>query len=259
MIIKLDYRETDLENAINNLQLKVPAYSDIIIKKENLPIGDIIICDNQSKELAIIERKSLADLAASICDGRYAEQSYRLQQCSLHNHAIYYLIEGSLATYRTSKYNKQRITKKTLLSAMTSLSFSKGFSLIKTENINETAEFLLQMTDKLERKSVFYYNKPINTSDSDSTQNIKYSDVASRTKKTNITQDNILNILLLQIPSVSSISASAITTHYKTMSQLINALTIDKNILDSITYITTTGKTRTLSKPVRENIIKYLL
>ena len=40
----------------------------------------------------IFERKSLADLISSIKDGRYIEQSFRLSECSLDNHNIYYII-----------------------------------------------------------------------------------------------------------------------------------------------------------------------
>ena len=48
------------------------------IKSERLPLGDIILHDprqGQQKDIVIFERKTLADLAASIRDGRYKEQS----------------------------------------------------------------------------------------------------------------------------------------------------------------------------------------
>ena len=41
----------------------------------------------------LIERKSLNDLESSIKDGRYNEQSLRLDKYDLANHNIYYLIE----------------------------------------------------------------------------------------------------------------------------------------------------------------------
>ena len=41
-------------------------------------LGDVIICDDDGSERMIIERKTLNDLAASIKDGRYEEQGYRL-------------------------------------------------------------------------------------------------------------------------------------------------------------------------------------
>ena len=89
MLIKLDCREIKLLPLLTGLVNP----GDTIIS-ESLPLGDIIICSDDGQEKAIIERKSLADLASSIRDGRYKEQSFRLNQCSLHNHQIYYLIEG---------------------------------------------------------------------------------------------------------------------------------------------------------------------
>ena len=91
MLIKLDYRETDLQVAC--VQILAKHYkSEIVIKNENLPLGDIIIYDEkQEKELVIIERKTLRDLAASIRDGRYGEQGFRLNECNVHNHNIIYL------------------------------------------------------------------------------------------------------------------------------------------------------------------------
>ena len=40
----------------------------------------------------IVERKTADDLAASIFDGRYEEQKYRLKNCSINN--VIYLVEG---------------------------------------------------------------------------------------------------------------------------------------------------------------------
>jgi crossover junction endonuclease MUS81 len=40
----------------------------------------------------IVERKTSDDLAASIRDGRYDEQKYRLKNCGINN--VIYLIEG---------------------------------------------------------------------------------------------------------------------------------------------------------------------
>ena len=127
MIIKLDIRESDLEVAFATACGLDKSYGNISIIKENLPIGDIIIYTDEGEEIAIIERKTLQDLAASIRDGRYNEQSYRLNNCKLHNHAIYYLIEGDINRFRPSRYGKNPVTKKALMSAMTSISFLKDF------------------------------------------------------------------------------------------------------------------------------------
>ncbi len=41
----------------------------------------------------IVERKTADDLAASIMDGRYEEQKFRLKNCGINN--VIYLVEGS--------------------------------------------------------------------------------------------------------------------------------------------------------------------
>ena len=257
MIIKLDIREGDLEIAFATACGLDSSYKNITIEKENLPIGDIIIYSDEGEEIAIIERKTLADLAASIRDGRYSEQSYRLNNCKLHNHAIYYLIEGDINRFRPSRYGKNPITKKALMSAMTSISFFKGFSLLRTNNINETAETILQMTDKIGRttKSSFFYANDKDDNDSEK----DYLAVSKRVKKDNITKDNIGSIMISQIPGVSTASATAIMTKFKTLDTLIECMKKDHNALREITTLTKTGKTRKLTKTCTSNIYNFLL
>ena len=72
-------------------------FKKIDIEIKNLPLGDAIIVDDNGNEKIIVERKSLNDLASSIKDGRYIEQSHRLNGCEIHNHNIIYIIEGNLS------------------------------------------------------------------------------------------------------------------------------------------------------------------
>ena len=126
----------------------------------NLDIGDIQIMyldDNKVEHnLVIIERKTYDDLSTSIKDGRYREQSYRLTNTPLHNHRIVYLIEGDLSMWSNNRIN---IKSDTLYVTMFSLLYYQGFSVIRTINIAETAEYILRMVDKMIRnkKGVFYY------------------------------------------------------------------------------------------------------
>ncbi len=73
------------------------------IKKEQLAIGDIILEDDKGEVIIIFERKTLYDLAASIRDGRYNEQSFRLDKENIHNHNILYIIEGDIERYIEKK------------------------------------------------------------------------------------------------------------------------------------------------------------
>ena len=142
MKIFLDERENQLHHLLEdkNKELEFP----ILIEKKVLPLGDIVFVNDEGNDFIIIERKSLSDLIASIKDGRYNEQSYRLIHSSgLYRHHIVYLIEGGFAQLTNPS------EKKMVYSAMTSLQFFKGFSLIKTTSIYETADWILYNANKL--------------------------------------------------------------------------------------------------------------
>ena len=222
-MIKIDYREKELIKNIENLTKERKYNCELEIL--NLDLGDIIICDKNKEEKVIIERKTLQDLASSIRDRRYNEQSYRLNNCNMHNHHIIYLLEGDIHKYKSSKYGRE-ISKNTLFSTMTSLLFKKGFSLYKSLDCMESAEFILQMTDKLsrEKESLFYDIKEEKEEKSDD-----YVKVSNRVKKNNITPNNIGEIMLCQIPGVSDISAKAILNEFKTIENLIKNLNENPN------------------------------
>ena len=61
-------------------------------KYKQLDIGDAIIVDENDNHVLIFERKTISDLLSSIKDGRYLEQSFRLQNSSVKNHFITYII-----------------------------------------------------------------------------------------------------------------------------------------------------------------------
>lgn len=258
MLIKLDFRENKLISLCNALLPDDDNNNDnnkIKIVSENLPLGDIIICDNEGNEKIIVERKSLADLAASIRDGRYKEQSFRLNQCSLHNHHIYYLIEGDLRYYRPFKGLPD---KKALLSAMVSINYFKGFSLQRTINLEETAEWIIHLATKLEKESgtIPYYNGGAEIIDT----NPNYANViGKRIKKDNITPENIGEIMLSQIPNVSNASASAIMKKFDTIANLINALHNDEKCLNDVSLPNKNGQIKKLTKPCINNIYGFLV
>jgi ERCC4-type nuclease len=230
--------------------------SSIQIISENLPLGDAIICDETGKEKIIIERKSLADLAASIRDGRYNEQGYRLNQCETHNHHIYYVIEGDLRYYRPFKGMPD---KKALLSAMVSISYYKGFSIHRTNNLEETAEWIVHFATKLLKegpKALPFYSGGAEQIESTAA----YSHVvAKRIKKDNITPENIGEIMLSQIPNVSSASAIAIMNKFSTIKQLLTALQNDSNCLNDITITNKNGQSKKLTKPCINTIYDFLI
>ncbi len=180
LLIKVDYREKDLIALLQLMTGDENNGDSIKIKVDNLKIGDVAFIETdkdgneRGNELLLFERKSLNDLAASIKDGRYAEQSFRLDGYQfVPNHNIVYIIEGDISRYRENKFT--RINKKTLLSSMFSILYYKGFSVARTMNVLETSELVWSWADKLERemasgKKMPYYRVKSNEILSESAQ-----------------------------------------------------------------------------------------
>ena len=251
MKLRVDYREKKLIKLLNAYLVQFNL-NNITIIIESLDVGDLIICDDDDKEKLIIERKSLNDLASSIKDGRYVEQSLRLSHFSLHNHNIIYLIEGNLSTWT----NRYKVQANTLHSAIFSLNYYKGFSVQKTNDMTETAEYILRVCDKLNRsqkKVPYYCSGEINYNDEN------YVSVIKKVKKDNITPENISEIILSQIPGISSKTSQVIIDKFGSLYQLLNALNENPKCMDNICFITDKGTKRKISKNAIRNISQYLL
>ena len=254
MKLILDHRERKLIKLLKAYLIQIKL-DNIEIITRILDIGDIVICDEDENEKLIIERKSLNDLASSIKDGRYVEQSLRLSHFSLHNHNIIYLIEGNLSTWT----NRYKVQANTLHSAIFSLNYYKGFSVHKTNDMTETAEYILRVCDKLNRsqkKVPYYCSGEINYNTKTSDQ---YVSVIKKVKKDNITPENISEIILSQIPGISTKTSQVIIDKFGSLYQLLDALNRDQKCMANICFTTDKGTKRKISKTAIRNIVQYLL
>ena len=107
------------------------------IKEISPCVGDIWIGDMSGSDLlaggVILERKTGADLEASILDGRYKEQRGRLLAYALeHKVAIGYVIEGILDKLDA------RLSESALLKHITRLQFHHRIPVIQTASPQET-------------------------------------------------------------------------------------------------------------------------
>lgn len=199
-------------------------------ESKQMSIGDISI-EKDDQTVVLIERKTVTDLAASICDGRYQEQQYRLLESTLPPHRIVYLIEGSMDTPTS-------LPKKNLESALLSLWFH-GFSVMHTNGLDGTIEYLTMMVEKV--------NKDATEKDYISMVKIK--------KKDKLTPENIDGLMLSQIPGISTVTAKALLDVYGTMYALTSQLKENPSLLDTFT---TGEKKRKISKKVVESLKLYL-
>tara|TARA_B100001093_G_scaffold209461_1_gene201152 strand:- start:2037 stop:2885 length:849 start_codon:yes stop_codon:yes gene_type:complete len=255
------------------------------IELTNLDIGDFVIKNNDDKIVMIFERKSLNDLMSSIKDGRYNEQSYRLSNYPLDNHNIYYVIEGNISEFI---YKNNETNRKILFSSMLSLSYCKGFSLLRATGWLETAEFIIRFMEKLDKiisknseskqSNNINMDMQIDNCDSNDVSKLEldnyhfnenlesdwnksekqYSDVIKTTKKSFITRDNIGEIMLAQIPGISINVAQSLMREYKNIKNLIICLENNKNCLDDFKIQYKNGS-RKISKITIKNLIEYLL
>lgn len=280
LLIKIDCREHELIRICKYLLENVVHFKDLEIAVESLPIGDVLFYDTEtSEDKLIIERKTLQDLNSSIKDGRYEEQSFRLNGSHVNNHNIIYLIEGDM---NNANMFRQRLDKKMLFSAMFSLNYYKGFSVTRTYTIDETAFVICNMAYKMKKgqqeKKEGYYRNAKTQSDTteqkeenekkevieekdekDEKETDNYCHVVKKVKKENITPENIGEIMLSQIPGISSVTAIAIMKEFKSLNNMIDALKTEGDAcLKRVQYKNEKEQVKKLNKTVITNIIKYL-
>lgn len=241
---------------------------DYLITYNNFNLENIE--NNLENIIVAIERKSESDLISSIKDGRYKEQSCRMENININNKDIYYLIEESRPVYNNKNKDTER---KIIQSAIISLSYQKKFSILYSKNKLESAYLINKFLDKLSAMLLenIKSNKNIIKIDTeaDSTSNIQPSQTKEQispnkdgnnytsnikiNKKENITTDNIDIIMLMQIPNISNNIASALMEKYNNIQNLIFSLKNDENTLKNFKI-----NERKISKKVIENLYNYL-
>lgn len=255
MRIVLDTREPALHEKCKALLNSFP------LLVQSLDLGDIVLQNEAGTPVLIFERKSLQDLLASIKDGRYEEQSHRLLHASgKHPHNIVYIIEGTLSQlFRPA--DKQMV-----LSAITSLSFFKGFSVLRTASLQETAELICGMANKIHKeyekgRAVPIYGYPSSEPVNESVEALlpSYSAFVKKTKQDNITPENMGEILLCQVPGVSPPVAKEVLQLYGgTIHDVLLGLEKSPEKLNTI-YLTSAGnKRRKMGSNVIQNLLRFL-
>ena len=236
----------------------------VTVTKQVLPLADVAI--QVAGHEWLIERKSLSDLLSSIKDGRYEEQSHRLQH-AFDPRRVVYVVEGVLSTLKTPK------ERKLVHATMTSLQVFKGFAVVRTASVQETAEWILAMADKIYRDVTVKHKVPasaasvgaaasaasVGAADDETAKPLPYCSVVKKVKKENVTPQNIGEIFLCQLPGISHVAATAICRAYPSLVVLMDALRLDPQCLQSLTTTDQGGKSRKLGKNVHSVIANYLM
>lgn len=127
MVLILDNREHALIRSLSATPHEVKA----------LTVGDIWIQPPSGQKGLIVERKALADLQASLFDGRYREQKARLlSTCQELGMRPVYVLEGNIA-FAPASLSTAAIRK-----LINRLQLRYGIAVIQTESVADTAEWI---------------------------------------------------------------------------------------------------------------------
>ena len=178
----------------------------------HLAVGDIWIGYSETQEILenglIIERKSVADLEASILDNRYREQRSRIMAYATEKkaHAIY-IIEGEL-----DRLGHVRLTKQALLKYITRLSIRYHIPVFLTASLKETAELCKILHDQ--------WTTDPKTFEQPAT--LTYIETRGKTRESNTDDPNVFLATLLQAcRGISSTGALAIISVFPSLEALM--------------------------------------
>jgi crossover junction endonuclease MUS81 len=245
----IDTRENKIINLLQN---------NINITIEQLDLGDIVFRQD-GKIVFIIERKTLADLKASICDGRSREQKMRLLGSEIPCNRILYLIEGNINSSTTRKQLRGfPIT--TLIGSLINTQLRDNIKVYKTESLQETVQFITRLYKKFNKEIDMktYFN------DKKSISDIEYCSSLKKRKKSNMSPRVWFISQLSLIPQVSEKIAEQIVIKYTSIYQLIKSYdSIEKeddkkSLLANITYPIKNNKTRRIGGKISSRIYTYI-
>jgi ERCC4-type nuclease len=224
------------------------------VKELTPPVGDIWIGDLSGANLlaggVILERKTAADLEASIIDGRYKEQRGRLLAYSKeHKVAFGYVIEGDLDRLGA------RLDESALLKHITRLQFHYRIPVVQTASAKETVR-LAELIDAQWTKDGGKFAFECLTGDS--TANGTNASVTAFTAASYIksacrdSPDTFLLGTLTQCRGISEAMARLIMSKYTTLEALMTATAPD------LAAISEEGAKRKVGKAVAERLYGLL-
>jgi ERCC4-type nuclease len=186
----------------------------------HLAVGDIWIGvtpglrpENQEPEISqnglLIERKSVADLEASIMDNRYREQRSRIMAYATEKKAhVVYIIEGELDRFGF------RLSKQALMKHLTRLALRYHITVFQTASIKETAELCQLLMDQWTADPTTFEQPATMT----------YVETRGKTRESNSDDPTVfLSTVLQACRGVSAAGAKAIMAVYPNLDSLMKA------------------------------------
>jgi ERCC4-type nuclease len=243
--------ELVIDNREHHLISALEGVCDVTI--ETLDIGDILFRE-ETEIILIIERKTINDLKASICDGRAREQKARLLNCGIPIERIMYLIEGNMDKPLSTRVSGIPIS--TLLGSLINTQLRDGLKVYKTASLQETAAYIHKVFDKLIKDGNNYFKQ------SECMSASKYSATLKKKKKSNMTPEVWFISQLSLIPGITEKVAEQIVALYPTVTSLVLEYQrtpdhLRNKLLADLTFDLKTGKKRRIGDKISTRIYEY--
>ena len=189
---------------------------------KTLPVGDIWIGlsgEEVMKGGIVIERKTVADLEASILDGRYREQRTRLvTYCSERGARPLYMIEGNMDRMQG------KMTEQTLQTYLNRLMLRSGVAVAHTQSLDSTAAACRLLFEQIEAEPTVFEAKDAGA--------VAYNSTVSVTKRGNKEDPAVFAATALQCcPGVSAAVATALCSNLGSFTKVFEA---DEAVLAAI-------------------------
>lgn len=229
----IDHRERDL----------IPLLEDIAVAK-TLELGDAVFAIGGAP-IAVFERKTWSDLAASIKDGRYRNQKNRLIE-AYDARRVWYVFEGPGDFSPEDSAIVNGIPKSTLLSCVYSTAFRDGMNVARTMSVRDTADFLRGAFAKA-------------SAEAGAGERPREEQIVKRAVSS--PREYFLRALC-QVPGVSKKTAEAIAERFGTMRgfwESMRSCPEKLKVLKEIKTLDEKGGARRISSTVAKSLVEYLL
>lgn len=222
------------------------AFPEAIFKP--LEVGDYQFNVNGYPFL-VLERKTLADYAASIRDGRHREQKKRLQVL-IPLTKVMYLVEGIVESNRIDHFTK--VSHETMVSSMFNTMIRDGIHVLRTSSVQETMTILRFVYSKLAKQGTSFVHMTQTTHQQDLLQQAK------PTKKDNYTPELGFQMMLQCVPGISMKWAQHLASKFVSMSALVKQLSVLSHDQQIHRLLSCPLDGRKLSKTAAHQLLSWL-
>lgn len=177
------------------------------VVRRHLDVGDVLIQTENGTEF-VVERKTWADLAASICDGRWRDQKARMHAADGNPNAIYaYLIEGPIPNWNAMV---GRMHARALFGAVVKTQLRDQLSVFHTCDKQSTCDLLLYLHAQVAAGIVD--SSPLHT---------QLPGVRKRKRDNLSSPAQVYRSMLCIIPGMSAEKADVVVAKYATLHSLV--------------------------------------